>query len=149
MIYKSAPTGNTHYIYHIYSLQSYWLHEQVANNRTKENKDSSNKYNEDKNIGNSGFTSTRTNLSPFTKDFRGVEHSNESLILSGTVSLDTVKKQTLKKKSRILSCCGFFDCSTFCPPKGRGPTPAVLQCRVNPWWSQSKLRTPTAQQKSN
>ena len=30
--------------------------------------------------GNSGFPSLRTNLSPFTKDFRGGEHSNESLI---------------------------------------------------------------------
>ena len=28
---------------------------------------------------NSGFPSTRTNLSPFTKDFRGGEHQNESV----------------------------------------------------------------------
>ena len=29
--------------------------------------------------GNSGFPSTRINLSPFTKDFRGGEHLNESI----------------------------------------------------------------------
>ena len=29
--------------------------------------------------GNSGFPSTRTNLSPFTKDFRGGEQLNESI----------------------------------------------------------------------
>ena len=28
---------------------------------------------------NSGFPSTRINLSPFTKDFRGGEHLNESI----------------------------------------------------------------------
>ena len=30
-------------------------------------------------IGSSGFPSTRTNLSPFTKDFRGGEQVNESI----------------------------------------------------------------------
>ena len=29
--------------------------------------------------GNSGFPSTRTNLSPFTKDFRGGQQLNESI----------------------------------------------------------------------
>ena len=33
-------------------------------------------------ISNSGFTSKRINLSPFTKDFRGVEQLNESVVIS-------------------------------------------------------------------
>jgi len=37
---------------------------------------------------NSGFSSPRINLSPFTKDFRGEEQYNESIIIF-VVSLDS------------------------------------------------------------
>jgi len=57
---------------------------------------------------NSGFTSKRINLSPFTKDFRGVEHFNESLTLSGAVSQDMVIKPVDHNESYKIQCSSIF-----------------------------------------
>jgi len=52
--------------------------------------------------GNSGFSSyPRINLSPFTKDFRGEEHYNESIDLFLTPSNEGNTKQNIIKNDPV------------------------------------------------
>src|SRR4029434_1736770 len=71
----------------------------------------------------SGFSSTRTNLSPFTKDFRGGEHPEFTVFLEAL----------LRRSITCLSKVKFVPCSPLCSSRSEEHT-SELQSHLNLVW---------------
>ena len=91
-------------------------------------------------LANSGFTSKRTNLSPFTKDFRGVEQLNESLTVFWNRFLGNGEHRKRNGGFSPKSACYFYSWIRTC--KNHGSRRGRYTCRCVAVVCMSKNHTP-------